>query len=266
MEWGHHICAGQEETWNSVLSWSHDCTFVCAGLTMFVGITFPFFGALLGFFGGFAFAPTTYFVSQTFKWTCIAESGHEAWVSVCIISPCVKNFPLRNSQINLILCPCGSCLAVSGWLSQSRELEAYHGLLIGLVKSLLPWSSLKLYCLQEWSIFLFSVFWHLNHQLLRNVSAEYHLCICCWMSTFLVTFGTWITNSWEMHLLNVTYTSAAKRHLHICFWMSLTHLLLHVTYTSAELSLCHVMMAVAFGQDDVTDIVYHHDACRHVSY
>ncbi|CAN0924662.1 Lysine histidine transporter 1 [Linum grandiflorum] len=30
--------------------------------TMFVGITFPFFGALLGFFGGFAFAPTTYFL------------------------------------------------------------------------------------------------------------------------------------------------------------------------------------------------------------
>ncbi|OMO69062.1 Amino acid transporter, transmembrane [Corchorus olitorius] len=29
--------------------------------TMFVGITFPFFGGLLGFFGGFAFAPTTYF-------------------------------------------------------------------------------------------------------------------------------------------------------------------------------------------------------------
>ena len=32
---------------------------------MFVGITFPFFGALLGFFGGFAFAPTTYFVSPS---------------------------------------------------------------------------------------------------------------------------------------------------------------------------------------------------------
>ncbi|OMO73617.1 Amino acid transporter, transmembrane [Corchorus capsularis] len=30
--------------------------------TMFVGITFPFFGGLLGFFGGFAFAPTTYFL------------------------------------------------------------------------------------------------------------------------------------------------------------------------------------------------------------
>lgn len=33
---------------------------------MFVGITFPFFGGLLGFFGGFAFAPTTYFVSALF--------------------------------------------------------------------------------------------------------------------------------------------------------------------------------------------------------
>lgn len=31
--------------------------------TMFVGMTFPFFGGLLAFFGGFAFAPTTYFVS-----------------------------------------------------------------------------------------------------------------------------------------------------------------------------------------------------------
>ncbi|KAH7835485.1 hypothetical protein Vadar_026521 [Vaccinium darrowii] len=30
--------------------------------TMFVGMTLPFFGSLLGFFGGFAFAPTTYFL------------------------------------------------------------------------------------------------------------------------------------------------------------------------------------------------------------
>jgi hypothetical protein len=34
-----------------------------AAFTMFIAITFPFFGGLLGFFGGFAFAPTTYFVS-----------------------------------------------------------------------------------------------------------------------------------------------------------------------------------------------------------
>ncbi|KAK8948333.1 Lysine histidine transporter 1 [Platanthera guangdongensis] len=32
-------------------------------ITMFLGMTFPFFGGLLGFFGGFAFAPTTYFVN-----------------------------------------------------------------------------------------------------------------------------------------------------------------------------------------------------------
>nr|CAB3482006.1 unnamed protein product [Digitaria exilis] len=30
--------------------------------TMFLGITFPFFSELLSFFGGFAFAPTTYFI------------------------------------------------------------------------------------------------------------------------------------------------------------------------------------------------------------
>ncbi|XP_076881106.1 lysine histidine transporter 1-like [Bidens hawaiensis] len=35
---------------------------VYVAFTMFVAITFPFFGGLLGFFGGFAFAPTTYFL------------------------------------------------------------------------------------------------------------------------------------------------------------------------------------------------------------
>ncbi|KAE9454228.1 hypothetical protein C3L33_13901, partial [Rhododendron williamsianum] len=31
------------------------------GVTMFIGITIPFFGGLLGFFGGFALAPTSYY-------------------------------------------------------------------------------------------------------------------------------------------------------------------------------------------------------------
>ncbi|CAL0323022.1 unnamed protein product [Lupinus luteus] len=35
---------------------------VYVAFTMFVAITFPFFSGLLGFFGGFAFAPTTYFL------------------------------------------------------------------------------------------------------------------------------------------------------------------------------------------------------------
>lgn len=60
---------------------------IYVAFTMFVAITFPFFGALLGFFGGFAFAPTTYFLpcimwlsvykpkkfglSWTANWICI---------------------------------------------------------------------------------------------------------------------------------------------------------------------------------------------------
>ncbi|KEH25438.1 transmembrane amino acid transporter family protein [Medicago truncatula] len=35
---------------------------VYVALTMFIAITFPFFGGLLGFFGGFAFAPATYYL------------------------------------------------------------------------------------------------------------------------------------------------------------------------------------------------------------
>lgn len=35
---------------------------IYVAFTMFVAICFPFFGGLLGFFGGFAFAPTTYFL------------------------------------------------------------------------------------------------------------------------------------------------------------------------------------------------------------
>lgn len=39
-------------------------------LTCFVGVTLPFFSDLLGFFGGFAFAPTTYFL-PCIIWLCI---------------------------------------------------------------------------------------------------------------------------------------------------------------------------------------------------
>ncbi|KAJ1391569.1 Amino acid transporter, transmembrane domain [Sesbania bispinosa] len=35
---------------------------IYVAFTMFIAITFPFFDGLLGFFGGFAFAPTTYFL------------------------------------------------------------------------------------------------------------------------------------------------------------------------------------------------------------
>ncbi|KAJ6988867.1 hypothetical protein NC653_021698 [Populus alba x Populus x berolinensis] len=40
---------------------------VYVGLTMFVGICIPFFNGLLSFFGGFAFAPTTYFAYHPYS-------------------------------------------------------------------------------------------------------------------------------------------------------------------------------------------------------
>ncbi|WCJ27508.1 Transmembrane amino acid transporter family protein [Euphorbia peplus] len=56
--------------------------------TMFVGITFPFFGGLLGFFGGFAFAPTTYFLPCV-MWLSIYKPkrfGLSWWANwVCIV-------------------------------------------------------------------------------------------------------------------------------------------------------------------------------------
>ncbi|XP_065878740.1 lysine histidine transporter 1-like [Euphorbia lathyris] len=57
-------------------------------LTMFVAITFPFFGGLLGFFGGFAFAPTTYFLPCV-MWLSIKKPrkfGLSWWANwVCIV-------------------------------------------------------------------------------------------------------------------------------------------------------------------------------------
>ncbi|KAL8193561.1 hypothetical protein R6Q57_026696 [Mikania cordata] len=66
--------------------------------TMLVGICIPFFGGLLGFFGGFAFAPTTYFLpcimwlaiykpkawslSWTTNWICIVLG-----VALMVVSP-----------------------------------------------------------------------------------------------------------------------------------------------------------------------------------
>jgi hypothetical protein len=61
---------------------------VYVAVTIFVGVTFPFFGALLGFFGGFAFAPTTYFL-PCIMWLCIYKPKpfSLSWITnwICII-------------------------------------------------------------------------------------------------------------------------------------------------------------------------------------
>ncbi|XP_061354006.1 lysine histidine transporter 1-like isoform X2 [Gastrolobium bilobum] len=61
---------------------------VYVAFTMFMGITFPFFGALLGFFGGLAFAPTTYFL-PCIMWLTIYKPRKFSisWITnwICII-------------------------------------------------------------------------------------------------------------------------------------------------------------------------------------
>ncbi|EYU29952.1 hypothetical protein ABFS82_05G030500 [Erythranthe guttata] len=56
--------------------------------TLFVGVTFPFFGDLLGFFGGFGFAPTSYFLPSII-WLKIMkpERFSRSWIInwACII-------------------------------------------------------------------------------------------------------------------------------------------------------------------------------------
>ncbi|KAL1536538.1 Lysine histidine transporter 1 [Salvia divinorum] len=61
---------------------------IYVAFTMFVGISFPFFGGLLGFFGGFAFAPTTYFL-PCIMWLAIYKPKRFSlsWITnwICII-------------------------------------------------------------------------------------------------------------------------------------------------------------------------------------
>ncbi|KAJ0629908.1 putative amino acid transporter, transmembrane domain-containing protein [Helianthus annuus] len=56
--------------------------------TMFIGICFPFFSGLLGFFGGFAFAPTTYFL-PCIMWLSIYKPKRWSlsWITnwICIV-------------------------------------------------------------------------------------------------------------------------------------------------------------------------------------
>ncbi|KAJ7536315.1 hypothetical protein O6H91_12G064200 [Diphasiastrum complanatum] len=58
-------------------------------LTCFIGITLPFFGDLLGFFGGFAFAPTTFFLPccmwlAVYKPKPFSLSWMANWISIIL--------------------------------------------------------------------------------------------------------------------------------------------------------------------------------------
>uniref|UniRef100_A0ACD5YWP9 Uncharacterized protein n=1 Tax=Avena sativa TaxID=4498 RepID=A0ACD5YWP9_AVESA len=81
--------------------------------TMFIGITFPFFGGMIGFFGGFAFAPTSYYVSI-----------HIPSGSISLIPYKFNSELIRN---NIYLLVRTSFLASFGSWSTSPEHSASHG-------------------------------------------------------------------------------------------------------------------------------------------
>ncbi|GLU11418.1 hypothetical protein SLE2022_281660 [Rubroshorea leprosula] len=68
--------------------------------TMFVAITFPFFGGLLGFFGGFAFAPTTFFL-PCIMWLAVYKPKKFGW------SWCANWICIILGTLLMILSPIG---------------------------------------------------------------------------------------------------------------------------------------------------------------
>ncbi|KAG5557087.1 hypothetical protein RHGRI_007371 [Rhododendron griersonianum] len=84
-------------------------------LSMFIGMTFPFFGGLLAFFGGFAFAPTSYFL-PCIMWLVIYKpkrfslSWFINWI--CIIL----------GVLLMILAPIG---ALRGLILQAKDFQYY---------------------------------------------------------------------------------------------------------------------------------------------
>ncbi|MFS7970432.1 hypothetical protein Hanom_Chr09g00820941 [Helianthus anomalus] len=52
---------------------------------MFIAISFPFFGELLNFFGGFVFAPTTYFVRNFNAFLIFFNGGRKISWYLCFL-------------------------------------------------------------------------------------------------------------------------------------------------------------------------------------
>ncbi|KAF3948554.1 hypothetical protein CMV_025462, partial [Castanea mollissima] len=78
---------------------------VYVALTMFVAITFPFFGGLLGFFGGFAFAPTTYFI-PCIMWLAVYKP------KMFSLSWCTNWICIILGLLLMILAPIGGLRAI----------------------------------------------------------------------------------------------------------------------------------------------------------
>lgn len=77
---------------------------------MMVAICIPFFGALLGFLGGFAFAPTSYFVSHKSLLPCAIKN----WINLIdwIFLPQVS-FDSETTSVFLSQIPCVCWLSIA---------------------------------------------------------------------------------------------------------------------------------------------------------
>ncbi|KMZ61296.1 hypothetical protein ZOSMA_53G00860 [Zostera marina] len=83
--------------------------------TMFVGMTFPFFGGLLGFIGGFAFAPTTYFL-PCIMWLLLYKSKRFS------LSWCSNWFCIVFGVLLMVLSPIGGLKQI---INQVKTYQFY---------------------------------------------------------------------------------------------------------------------------------------------
>ncbi|GFZ03817.1 transmembrane amino acid transporter family protein [Actinidia rufa] len=88
---------------------------IYVALTMFVGMTFPFFGGLLSFFGGFAFAPTSYYLP------CII------WLIICkpkrfSLSWCTNWICIILGVLVMVLAPIGALRQI---VLQAKDFQFY---------------------------------------------------------------------------------------------------------------------------------------------
>ncbi|XP_027336524.1 lysine histidine transporter 1-like [Abrus precatorius] len=74
---------------------------IYVAFTLFLGVTFPFFGGLLGFFGGFVFAPTTYFLPCV-MWLVIYKPKRFSF------SWCANWFCIIFGVLLMVLAPIGA--------------------------------------------------------------------------------------------------------------------------------------------------------------
>ena len=148
---------------------------------MFIAISIPFFGSLLGFLGGFALAPTTYFVSKIFFSYQLIEFSYNVLNQRLMIKYITR--PKYTSLNYLIIYMYYSCSfpVSSGLDSRNLTNMACLGQLIGYVNyKHLPNSISTLMRLIDFVILSFSIsdmhcYWgHDNDTIPNWCYEEYH--------------------------------------------------------------------------------------------